>query len=165
MKTVRSLRELIKIQHAENLMESLIFDTFPDLKEFSSNDEKYGERFISVVVPCPSDASKKLEISIHEDEVTVAFSGWHGHYSESYGNIDNLTQVIEEIFSEKQAVCSYICEEAPPIKAGAFVSALMTISELPTENTEYYYAMEIQHTSWRGTFNRNIRAEYISRKI
>jgi len=143
-------------------MESLIFNIFPEFKEFSSNDEKYGERFISVIVPCPSDESKRLEIAIHEDEVTVAFSFWHGHYSDSHGNIDNLTQVIEDIFSERRAVCSYICEAAPPINAGVFVSALMTISELPTENTEYYYATEIQHTSWRGTFSRNIRAEYIS---
>ncbi|HEY6528596.1 MAG TPA: hypothetical protein VIZ65_07865 [Cellvibrionaceae bacterium] len=146
-------------------MESIIFDTFPHFKDFCSNEEKDGEHFISVVVPSPADAAEKLEIYIYEEEVILCFSFWHAHYSETYGNIDTLTKVIDEIFSEQLAICKYICEDEPPIEAGVFVSMLKKISELPTQNTEYYYAKEIQHTSWRGTFSRKFSAAYISKDI
>jgi hypothetical protein len=81
-------------------VESLIFDAFPELKEFASNEEKNGEHYIAVVVPSPVDVAEKLVIYIYQEEVILCFSHWHAHYSESYGNIDILTKVIDEIFSE-----------------------------------------------------------------
>lgn len=156
------LLEPFSRQMAEDL-----FSAFPDWERHLTIVADDGENFFNVQVPAPEGSKGgPLEVSsLYNQEMTVFYGSIHQHFCSVLGNADEpggAIAVIKKLLNEQLVVVSYICTGDANIKDGVFSSNLVPPSEIPDANYEYYYTTTMRVRSWRGTFDADIAAPYVS---
>ncbi|MBN8284998.1 hypothetical protein [Zoogloea sp.] len=146
-----------------------LFSVFPDWEHFLTVVAEDGLNFFRVEVP-PSPGGKNGPLgitSLYNEEITVYFGSCHRHYAsilpsaeESAGAIS----FIQQLLSEERVVVSYLCSGDNVIKDGVFSGSAVLVSEIPDANYEYYYANALRVRSWKGTYDNDFPAPYVSSK-
>jgi len=125
--------------------------SFPDWKFQLSKDKDWLYEVLS-----PNDTSK-LVFSYY-DRLNVKFGNENLEFSHVPESIDTL----EKIKDEKLVYVEYILDrelamqhsfEVPDGLPELQGCALISASEIPDKNDEYYFANKIRITSWLGTYN------------
>jgi hypothetical protein len=146
-----------------------LFSVFPDWECFLSVVTEDGLNFFRVEVP-PSPGAKNGPLGItsrYNEEITVYFGSCHRHYAsilpsaeESAGAIS----FIQQLLNEELVVVSYLCSGDNLIEDGVLLGAAVPVAELPDANYEYYYANALRVRSWKGTYDNDFPAPYVSSK-
>ena len=150
-------------------MASDLFSVFPDWECFLSVVTEDGLNFFLIEVPAvPGAKNGPLGItSQYNDEITVYFDSCHRHYSTilpSATEPSGAISFIRQLLNEDLAVVSYLCSGDDLIEDGVFSGSDVPVNEIPTANYEYYYANAIRVRSWKGTYDREFYAPYVSTK-
>lgn len=141
-----------------------IINHFPNFSNYISCDIKDGENQLSIDIPAPYNNRPDMSIfASKSEEIILLYSGWHCHFEATDEDMDKMFQKISDIFNEKLSIVNYLCFGQDLIKDGVFQTILVSSEKLPFQNTEYFYATEIEHISWRGTLNKKFYAPYIKK--
>jgi hypothetical protein len=144
-----------------------LFSVFPDWERFLSVVTEDGLSFFRVEVP-PSPEAKNGPLgvtSLYNEEITVYFDSCHHHYASilpSAEEPDGAIPFIRQLLNEELAVVSYLCSGDSLIKNGVFSGAAVPVAEIPNANYEYYYANALRVRSWKGTYDSDFPAPYVS---
>ncbi len=146
-----------------------LFSVFPEWERFLSVVTEDGRDFFRVEVP-PSPGAKGGPLgitSLYNEEITVYFDSCHRHYTSILPSAEEPTGAvpfIRKLLNEELAVVSYLCSGDSLIKDGVFSGAAVAVAEIPNANYEYYYANALRVRSWKGTYDNDIPAPYVSSK-
>jgi len=151
-------------QMAEDLL-----SVFPDWNRFLSVVSEDGLNFFRVEVPpLPGAKIGPLGItSLYNEEITVYFDSYHRHYASILPSVEEpvgAIPLIQQLLHEKLVVVSYLCSGDSLIKDGAFSGMVVPAAEIPNTNCEYYYANALRVRSWKGTYDKEFPAPYVSNK-
>lgn len=146
-----------------------LFSVFPDWKQFLSAVTEDGLKFFRIEVP-PSPGAKNGPLgvtSLYNEEITVYFDSCHRHYASILPSAEEPSGAIafiQQLLNEELVVVSYLCSGDNLIKDGVFAGAAVPVAEIPDGNYEYYYANALRVRSWKGTYDNDFSAPYVSRK-
>jgi len=151
-------------QMAEDLL-----SVFPDWDRLLSVVMEDGLNFFRIEVPpLPGAKIGPLSItSLYNEEITVYFDSYHRHYASILPSVDELVGAIpfiQQLLNEKLVVVSYLCSGDSLIKDGAFSGMVVPVAEIPNANYEYYFANALRVRSWKGTYDNEFPAPYVSSK-
>ena len=146
-----------------------LLSEFPEWVSFLSVVTEDGLNFFRVEVPSlPGAKGGPLGItSLYNEEITVHFDSCHRHYASILPSAEEPTgaiSFIQQLLSEELAVVSYLCSGDSLIKDGVFFGSAVPVAEIPNANYEYYYANALRVRSWRGTYDSDFPAPYVSSK-
>ena len=146
-----------------------LFSVFPDWKQFLSVVTEDDLNFFRVEVPPPLGGSNgTLGITLlYNEEITVYFDSCHRHYATILSSAEESTgaiSFIQQLFNEELAVVSYLCSGDNLIKDGVFSGVAVPVAEIPNANYEYPYANAMRVRSWKGTYDSDFPAPYVSNK-
>lgn len=154
--------------YSRQMVEELFIE-FPEWKPFLSVIPENGLNFFRIEVPSwPKTNNSPLGItSQYNGEITVYFDTCHHHYTAmqpSKADPTGALAFIRQILHEEVAVVSYIYIGVELIADGAHHGAFVPIDQIPTANHEYPYAIALRVRSWKGTYNNEFPAPYLSNK-
>ena len=146
-----------------------LFSVFPDWKQFLSVVAEDGINFFRVEVPpLPGTKNGPLGVtSLYNEEITVYFDSCHRHYTSILPSTEEPSSAIDfiqQLLNEELVVVSYLCSGDNLIKDGVFTGAAVPAAEIPDANHEYYYANALRVRSWKGTYDNDFPAPYVSTK-
>jgi len=154
--------------YSRQMVEDL-FSVFPDWERFLSVVTEDGLNFFRVEVP-PSTGAKSGPLgitSLYNEEITVYFGSCHRHYASILPSAKEPTgavSFIQQLLNEELAVVSYLCSGDSLIKDGVSFGSAVPVAEIPNANYEYYYANALRVRSWKGTYDSDLPAPYVSSK-
>ena len=146
-----------------------LFSVFPEWRPLLSVISEDDLNFFCVEVP-PLPGAKNGPLGItsqYNEELTVYFDSCHRHYATILPTAEEPTgavSFIHQLLNEELAVVSYLCSGDSLIKDGVFSGGAVPVSEIPNANYEYYYATAIRVRSWKGTYDNDFPALYVSNK-
>jgi hypothetical protein len=144
-----------------------LFSVFPDWERFLSFVTEDGLSFFRVEVP-PSPGAKSGPLGItsqYNEEITVYFDSCHRHYASILPSAEEpagAVSFIRQLLNEELAVVSYLCSGDSLIKNGVFSGSALPVAEIPNANYEYYYANALRVRSWKGSYDSDFPAPYVS---
>lgn len=144
-----------------------LFSVFPDWERFLSVVTEDGLNFFRVEVP-PLTGARHGPLgvtSLYNDEITVYFDSCHRHYASILPSADEpagAISFIQQLLNEELAVVSYLCSGDNLIKDGVCFGSAVPVAEIPNANYEYYYANALRVRSWKGTYDSDFPAPYVS---
>lgn len=125
-----------------------LFSTHPEWQEFAQEKDDGGENALIVSLVAPNPAIKNpLEITTEDQEVSVFFDHYHGHYNSLN---DGALSLVEKIRSDRYSVVSFWRDSQ---WCG---SCLCENTHIPHSNEEYPYANKIVVRSWSGKHDKEI---------
>lgn len=151
-------------QMAEDLLSA-----YPDWDHLLTVVTEDGFNFFRVEVPpLPGvKISPRGITSLYSEEITIYFDSYHCHYASILPSVDEpvgAIPLIQQLLNEELVVVSYLCSGDSLIKDGVFSGMLVPVAEIPSKNYEYYYANALRIRSWKGTYDNEFPAPYISSK-
>lgn len=154
--------------YSRQMLEDLFF-VFPEWKSFLSVVTEDGLNFFLIEIPpFPGAKAGPLGItSLHNEEITVSFDSCHHHYASVLPSPQEPTGAvtfIQQLLNEELAIVSYLCSGDDLIKDGVFSGSAVPVAEIPNTNYEYYYANALRIRSWKGTYDNDFSAPYVSNK-
>ena len=146
-----------------------LLSVFPEWGRFLSVETEDGLNFFRIEVPPPPEAKAgPLGItSLYNEEITVYFDSCHHHYVSILPSAEEpkgAISFIQQLLSEEFVVVSYLCSGDSLIKDGVFSGSAVPVAEIPSANYEYYYANALRVRSWKGTYDSDFPAPYVSTK-
>jgi hypothetical protein len=153
--------------YSRQMAEELL-SVFPEWERFLTVVTEDGLNFLSVEVPPLSSAKNgPLGItSLHNEEITVYYDSCHRHYASILPSEEEpigAVSFIQQLLDEELVVVSYLCSGDSLIKDGVFTGAAVPAAKIPTANYEYYYANALRVRSWKGTYDNDFPAPYVSK--
>lgn len=142
-----------------------LFSVFPEWEQFLSVLADDGINYFRVIVP-PLPKAKNGPLCVTSlYEIIVSYDSDHRHYTsilpsteEPSGAIDFIRQLL----NEELVVVSYLCSGDDLIKDGVFTGGAVPAAEIPDANYEFYYANALRVRSWKGTYDDDFPAPYVS---
>ena len=125
-----------------------LFAVHPEWQAFARAENDGGENALVVSLIAPNQSIKNpLEITTEDQEVSVFFDHYHGHFN---GLNDGALSLVEKITSGRYSVVSFWRD------AQWCGSLLCENSSLPNSNEEYPYANKIVVRSWGGEHDKEV---------
>ncbi|GAB2894642.1 hypothetical protein GCM10027046_24690 [Uliginosibacterium flavum] len=125
-----------------------LFAIHPEWQAFARAEDDCGENALIVSLRAPNPRIKEpLVITTEEQEVSVFFDTYHGHFNELN---DGALSLAEKITSDQYSIVSFWRD------AQFCCSSLCENSALPSSNDDYPYANRIVFRSWSGEHDKEL---------
>jgi hypothetical protein len=144
-----------------------LLSIYPQWESLVSIVEEDGLNYFNIDVPPASGgtAGSLVISSLYNGEITVFFDNYHRHCASilpAENASDSGIEFIAQILREDLAIVSYLSCGDELIREGAFASDAVAIADLPKANHEYFYTNGIRIRSWKGSYDCDIYAPYVS---
>jgi hypothetical protein len=144
-----------------------LFAEYPEWESLFESKSNTGSGYFRLVVPSPNRAHLgELGLTTeYNDEVTIHFHNYHAHFESlrpSQTEKGDALGLIRKLVTEELVLVEYGYFGVDFIEDGWQGSQLVAPTGIPTGNFEYYYSSKIRVVSWRGTYDREWDAPYLS---
>ena len=135
-----------------------LFEVFPEWRSLARREvDEYGSEYVVVEVSPPSEADihGSLLIDTWNDEVTVGFDFYHGHFDDWAGQsrpfgTGSALEFVQQIVEERVAVISWWRDDK--LGGGSVTDAGVPLGpRQPRTSTDTHNRVRVR--SWRGTLN------------